>query len=243
MSRLTNIGFVAKSNSSGTITFTVPARGTRVEWVFTCGVPLAPPVAQWIAYRTTTPYGSWIGSSAGGKFTMRTDQRFQVKGKTLAHTTTYRLGVSGTSLTVTPDSPGVSVTPVSSSTINVTYATFPINVNVINTPTVKVTELPPPPSTVSSILTVRRALAGTGTPTADKKKLCTTTLFTTLKIGIRITGTPANTGSLIYIGGSNVTTNSFAIPAKTGSHEFSWRKAKTIYLLGTTGDIANVWAE
>lgn len=215
-----------------TLTFPQPARGG--VWEGIVSVPNSPNTVVWSLIVNTKPLATIPGSSTWGPVHFAQGDTMTLKATGGLTAASYQGLLVGRLV-----DPGVPPIPFPTSTFQVVTnsPSFPTVL------TVRVIALPAPPSNVSSILTRRVTLAGTTTPTAHRKPLATTTSFTTLKIGVQVTGTPTNAGKRIYVAGSNVTTGSYAISATTGVLTFAWRTAHSIYLLGTSGDIANVWAE
>lgn len=122
MSRLT-IATSAKADSSGEVTFgDFGSPGPTTAWIVTAAVPLAPGTASFQAWRTTEVWATWLGSAAGGPLLVTGSQRLVVKGKSLVDTVTYRCVLTGQSL---PEATaqGVSVAPISSSTLTKTTLT------------------------------------------------------------------------------------------------------------------------
>ena len=129
MSRLT-IATSAQADASGGVTFDgFGAPGTGTAWVVTAAVPLAPGTASFQAWRTTEVWATWLGSAAGGPLLVTGSQRLVVKGTSLTKTTIYRCVLTGQSMPETT-AQGVSVAPISSSTLTKTTLTGPVTANI-----------------------------------------------------------------------------------------------------------------
>lgn len=219
----------AKATSGGAIKFTWPNVPQGRTWRVSVVVPTAPNTAAASVYLTGTKLFPLLGSQPSAAFEVSQGRQLTVIGTGFTKTTQFTAFAIGSIYT----GAALGIPPTGPSTLTqVTQITEVVN-------------LPAPPQTTGKILTIRTTLKGTST----KRHLWGTTTptpatrFTTLKIGVLVRGTPTNAGKLIYIGFGNITTSSFAITAKHGVHWFGYKQAANVYLLGTTGDIANVWAE
>ncbi len=215
----------AKTDATGTATFTFPPV-TQGQWWHVAGiVPTAPTGAVLQLLVNGQPRFKWLGPQPGAAVVVARGSTVSIKATGLTKTTTYTALLTGSWSLGTPEGvpPQGPAAFTKVTAINILYPTLP--------------------ATPRHMFARKVALKGLTVPT-DRVKVLGTLTSETLKVGIALTWWPTNTGKVVYYaaGGTTqgVSTNSDWISATTSFKFFPFGGLTTFEVLGKTGDYVGV---